>query len=63
MVKIEDGPNPLYMLSQEELGRLTQGVALDLLAQALAIELDPHGGARVRFRSAGEADKVRSYIA
>ncbi|CAM5401747.1 hypothetical protein ACFSUK_18990 [Sphingobium scionense] len=63
MTRIENGPTPLYALSKEEMSRLTQGIALDLLARPLSIELDPQDGAHVRFHSVAEAERVRSYIA
>jgi hypothetical protein len=63
MVKIEDSPAPLYAVSREELARLTQGVALDLLDRPLSIDLAPQEGARVRFHSVAEAERVRAYIA
>lgn len=50
-------------VSREELARLTQGVALDLLDRPLSIDLAPQEGARVRFHSVAEAERVRAYIA
>jgi|GEM_PF-6600372 len=54
MVKIEASPTPLYSLTKEELARLTQGIALDL---------GPREGARARFHSIAEAERVKAYIA
>ena len=63
MVKIEAGPIPLYSLAREELARLSQGIALDLLARPLSIDLGPRECARVRFHSIAEAERVKAYIA
>lgn len=63
MEKIEDGRTPLYALTKEELARLTQGIALDLLAPPLSIDMGPGNGARVRFYSVAEAERVQGYIA
>ena len=63
MVEIEAGPTPLYSLTKDELARLTQGIALDLLVRALSIDLGPRDGARVCFHSVAEAELVKAYIA
>lgn len=55
MTRIENGPTPLYALSKEEMARLTQGIALDLLAHPLAIDPDAQEGTHVRFHSVAEA--------